>query len=193
MNIQDFSMVKSKAYEQWRFYVKACKENKDQFLLDMKSVYNQLKSGRKVIDILTVFERAGVNELHQPKLAISKANYKEIVCEYWGSGEVCFKKDDLWRTKSDINIKLEKLPKESFLGKWENSKKLKTIVPGIPAQLKPKGNLNNYWILWEVEKWEKIPPKDPYLLKRLTKNMFVVLAGWDLTELERAVLRGRAY
>ncbi len=192
MDIQEFAMAKSEAHEQWKNYVKGCKENKDQFLLDMKSVYNQLKSGRKVIDILTVFEKAGINELYQPKLAISKANYKEILCEYGQDGNVGFKKDDSWRTKSDIKIILPKLPKE-ILGQWEHSKKFKTLVPGIPAQLKPKGNLNKYWILWEVEKWENIPPKDPYLLKRLTKNMFVVLAGWDLTELERAVLRGRSY
>lgn len=192
MDIQEFAMAKNEAREQWKNYVKGCKENKDQFLLDMKSVYNQLKSGRKVIDILTVFERAGINELYQPKLAISKANYKEVVCEYSEDGNVYFKKDDSWRTHSDIKIIFPKLPKE-ILGQREYSKKFKTIVPGIPAQLKPKGNLKSYWILWEVEKWEKIPPKDPYLLKRLTKNMFVVLAGRNLTELERAVLRGRTY
>jgi len=29
------------------------------------------------------------------------------------------------------------------------------------------------------------------LLRKLTPNMFVVLASWDLTPLERAVIKGR--
>jgi len=43
----------------------------------------------------------------------------------------------------------------------------------------------------EVEKWKPLPPKDPILLKRLTPNLFGVLATWDLTNLERAIIRGR--
>ena len=32
--------------------------------------------------------------------------------------------------------------------------------------------------------------RDPYLLRRINENLFVVLASWDLTELERAVMEG---
>lgn len=44
---------------------------------------------------------------------------------------------------------------------------------------------------WEVEKWKPVPPRDPILVKRLTPNLFGVLATWNLTELERAIIRGR--
>lgn len=50
---------------------------------------------------------------------------------------------------------------------------------------------SDYYILWEVDEWKKVPPVDPYLLRRITSNFFVVLAGWNLTELERAAMAGR--
>ena len=34
-------------------------------------------------------------------------------------------------------------------------------------------------------------PRDPMLLKKLTPNLYGVLATWNLTELERAIIRGR--
>lgn len=66
-----------------------------------------------------------------------------------------------------------------------------TLTPIIPPNLRPKHNLANYRTLWEVESWKKEPPKDPMLLKPLGGMLYAVLATWDLTEMERAVLRGR--
>ncbi|MEM3580897.1 MAG: hypothetical protein QXQ64_06505 [Candidatus Bathyarchaeia archaeon] len=42
-----------------------------------------------------------------------------------------------------------------------------------------------------MEKWEPVPPRDPILVKQLTPNLFGVLATWDLTPLEKAIIRGR--
>ena len=70
-------------------------------------------------------------------------------------------------------------------------KYFKTGVPIIPAKFMPKGNLENYYILWEVKEWEEVPPaRDPLLLKRLTENMFVILAAWDVTPLEQSIIKG---
>lgn len=196
MKIENFEMVKVDAYRKWKEYVSACKKNpKDDFLRDMKKVYNQLKSGRKVIDILKVFKKAG-NKMgqnkFQPKLAIAQAHLKEVFCLYNDSGKVYFQKDDCrWlRDRRSVKVILTSIP-EGILSKYNHTQTLKCPVPGIPASIRPKGDLRKYYILWEVEKWENVPPKDPYLLRRITKNMFVVLAGWNLTELERAVLSGR--
>ncbi|KKL76663.1 hypothetical protein LCGC14_2042670 [marine sediment metagenome] len=55
----------------------------------------------------------------------------------------------------------------------------------------PEGDLKNYYILWEVKLWEILPEvKDPFLLKRISQNMFVILGAWDITELERAIIEG---
>ncbi len=193
MNIKQYSIRRDQAYKEWKTYIKGVKDNpKDIFLKDMKAVYNQLKSGRKVIDFYKVFDAAGIHNKWEPRIAIAPANLRIVYCSYYKNGEVVFKAEsESWRRNPFMTIKADPLPNEYF-GQYEYAKELKTPVPKIPASLRPKGDLSRYWILWEVEKWETIP-KDPYLLKRLTKNIFVILAGWDLTELERSVIAGRAW
>jgi hypothetical protein len=63
------------------------------------------------------------------------------------------------------------------------------VVPIVPPQYRPKFKLSNYHILWEAD-WKRVPV-DPILLKHLGGSLYAVLASWDLTEIEQAVLRGR--
>jgi len=68
-----------------------------------------------------------------------------------------------------------------------------TIVPSIPAPLRPTSSLEGYHVLFESEGWhEEAPPapRDPALLKHIGGDLYAVLAVWDLTELERAVIAG---
>jgi hypothetical protein len=67
---------------------------------------------------------------------------------------------------------------------------IKALIPAIPAHLRPADDLANYHILWEA-KWEPTAPVDPLLLKRLTDNIYVILAQWDLTPIEQAILEDR--
>ena len=191
MEINQYEMTKEEAHKLWKEYVDGCKNNpKDKYLEDMKKVYNQLKSGRKLVDINMVFDRAGVHDdNHQPKLAICQADAEICYCKYDSDGNLLFSKRQLarWDDPQKIDVTIKKFPKLT------QTVVLKTLVPPIPPSLRPKGDLSKYYILWDVDKWEIEPPKDPYLLKRVTGNMYVVLAGWDLTELERAVIRGRVW
>jgi hypothetical protein len=62
------------------------------------------------------------------------------------------------------------------------------ITPPIPPEERPKRGLPGYHILWEAV-WKHLPPVDPMLLKRIGKTDFwIVLAAWELTDVERAVL-----
>jgi hypothetical protein len=67
---------------------------------------------------------------------------------------------------------------------------VRALVPKIPPLLKPAGDLSDFFILWEA-KWEAVAPVDPILLRRVSESVFVVLAQWDLTPLERSVLETR--
>jgi hypothetical protein len=62
----------------------------------------------------------------------------------------------------------------------------RALVPLIPPWARPKAKLSNYHILWEAD-WTDVPV-DPALLKHLGGPLYVVLAVWDLTEVERSVL-----
>ena len=189
MEIEQYEMSKEEAHNLWKEYVKGCKDNpKDKYVEDMKKIYNQLKSGRKIVDINMVFERAGIHEHNlQPKLAICQADAQICYCKYSRDGSLLFSKRELsrWDDPLKIDVVIKKFPN------IRDNVVLKTLVPPIPPSLRPKDDLSKYYIMWDVDKWEIEPPKDPYLLKRITGNMYVVLAGWDLTELERSVIRGR--
>ena len=61
----------------------------------------------------------------------------------------------------------------------------------MPIHLRPKRGLANYHVLWEAE-WTPSPPRDPFLLRRIGKaDLWLVVAQWDLTEVERAALATR--
>ena len=83
------------------------------------------------------------------------------------------------------------LPQDTFDdATWNkrNHNPITAIVPLVPPRLRPK-DLSKYYILWEAE-WDPLAPVDPFLLKRLTNRFFAVVAEWDLTPLERAVIEG---
>jgi hypothetical protein len=70
------------------------------------------------------------------------------------------------------------------------------LIPMIPADVRPRDALENCYVLWEVEHWadrpiRATPDRDPYLLKHLAGDLYAVIAEWDLTELERAIMQGR--
>lgn len=198
IHLEEISQAREIATIKWREYRQAIKNTNNDNYKDLAKAYNQLKNGRKLIDIAKVIQKGGVdkNTLH-PKLAIAQAKSTEIRCEYSKNGSVNFiNKNKRWEwhpQKSDVSLIncLPIIPDSIFENQFEHSFRLKAPVPLIPPSALPKKITNDYYILWEVDVWKKIPPTDPYLLKRITNNLFVVLAGWDLTEIEKAVMSGR--
>lgn len=81
---------------------------------------------------------------------------------------------------------------EGTLAPPGESGRLRTQVPIVPPPLRPRGALWRYHVLFEVEGWEAIPPRDPILLRRIRGDLFAVVAVWDLTEVERMVLATRS-
>lgn len=198
MNIYPYTEEREAAKAKWREYSKAARESNDKVYSDLAKTYNQLKCGRKVIDIQKVISAGGIHENFHPKLAICKVTTKDVFCFYNDSGRVRFvnrpnsyaltKKEDI-----EIHNCLPAIPRTLFKETWQHDISLKAPRPLIPPSLLPKKLTDDYYVLWEVDKWENIPPVDPYLLRRITPNMFVVVAGWDLTPLERAVMKGRMW
>lgn len=213
MEIEKIQMPKEKAKEEWKAYNKLIKKRHENYLEEMKKCMYQLAQGKALIDINKVMEKAGVNKTYEPKLAIARADWKECHFHKKDSGRGFFSgwsRD--WYLKSDGDVDM---PPETFV-QWLRGKKdleltdgtkhkvdnnsqwaipnaqIKTKVPIIPATLMPEGDLSNYYILWEVDKWEELPKQDdPLLLKRITENLFVILSAWDVTELEQSIISGR--
>ena len=160
------------------------------------------KQGKQFLDVYQVMKKAGLNSKEEPRLAIARANIPQVFFEKQDTGAGRFNMEKGWHRRgwnTDVilpqkifRVQWERLLKEDGTPSWEiKNKELQTKVPIIPADLMPEGDLQNYYVLWEVREWEQLPqPKDPFLLKRISENLFVILGAWDLTELEIAIAGG---
>lgn len=211
MQVEELSLPRRQAEKEFNALKEAFKRNaklrKEEVRKDLLAVYGHLRHGKKIIDVPESFKKAGLNKDGDPRLAICRADGKQCFCLKMEDCSAIFsmKRLDRWnrtprKTYADLRLPSETfqwLPKDSALPvSMYNIKNqvVQCLVPIIPAKILVKevrASLRNYHVLWEVEEWKQVPPKDPILLKRLTPNLFGVLATWDLTPLERAIIRGR--
>jgi hypothetical protein len=162
--------------------------------LALMTAYKQLAKGRAVLDVGAAMRSAGLREDGYPRLAICAAHLSRCYCHMGYSGEVTFSGSwtQRWRERSPKAERVE-LPVATFATPAsKRGETVSTLVPIIPPALRPKFKLEGFHMLWEVESWTLEPPRDPLLLRHLGGQLYAVLAVWDLTPLERAVLGGRA-
>jgi hypothetical protein len=165
--------------------------------------YQFLALGRLVIQALESVKAAGVNTEGEgvgfPKLALCRADALTCVATMSHDGSVTMAADDAraryrrgpgWTVMRSRNIL--HWPAGSFAplpnrGKWRAA----SLVPTPPLHLRPKRGLENYSILWEAT-WSPMPPTDPLLLRRIgLADLWLVVAQWDLTQIERAAMATR--
>jgi len=196
MEIEVIEQVAEQAKLEWKQYCTQLKNHiPDEYVKTYKVLKNALyylSKGKSVIDLTASMKLAGLNENKEPKLAIARANKVWVSCQWDRGNGLYFDKE--YPTFPYSLFGLEQARYEYPQG-WLNfpfPNRRKTPVPIIPAHLMPSDTLKKYHILWEVEKWEPEPPRDPILLRNITgsNNLFVILGQWDLTKLERAVIRG---
>jgi len=211
MKVEELTLPREQAETEFNALKQAFKQNailkKEQIRRDMLAVYAYLRHGKKIIDVYESFRKAGLNEAGDPKLAICRADAAECFCLKIVDGSALFSMQRLnrWVRRSRKTYSDVKLPQGTF--QWQpadptqplsryniKNEIVKCLVPIIPARIlveEVKVLLRNFHLLWEVDEWKPVPPKDPILLRQLTPNLFGVLATWDLTPLERAIIRGR--
>lgn len=196
--IKPIVMSRKIAREKWKEYIEASKVHGDKYLKDLRGLYYHLKEERKVIDIFEAFKFTGLNEKNEPKLAICKADAKICYFKKENGGSGIFKHNNTW--KNEGYNRFVNIPEGTFNNfplksnsNWDIAEPvtIQTKVPIVPANKLPKkGNLSDYYILWEVDEWKNVP-KDPFLLRRININLFVIISSWNLTKLERALINGR--
>lgn len=192
MQVATIDEDRTAARKKYAEYLKAVKDRHSKEYEALKNAYRELSKGKQVIDIVATMQNAGVDHLHRPRLAIVRADAK--LCWFrwtrlnrrWSNpNQPTFSASNAWTPPKNKSVIF---PRGSFPSESnQQGRVLRAVVPSIPPSLLPDGDLSKYHILWEAE-WETIPV-DPMLLKHLGKNLYVVLATWDLTPLEQAVLR----
>lgn len=169
---------------------------------EIQRTYNLLSKGKMVIRAIESIKQAGLNREFLPRLAIAPATAKACHIRRSKDGSLIMDPTGgFWHErKNQLRFREETFvfPAESFpMNKWGNPPQRSTnsdhkaILPIIPIHLRPKRGLANYHVLWEAD-WKRMPPVDPYLLRRIGKaDLWLVVAAWELTEVERAALSTR--
>jgi hypothetical protein len=156
---------------------------------EIAHAYQLLAQGRVVIRALESIRVAGLGADMLPKLAIVRADATHCYLNSRedGGGRMATKR---WVKSNEIRCFID-FPSGTFPGVAHNRFLYEAMTPLVPVAIRPRRGLENYHILFEAE-WSRTVPKDPMLLRRIgAGDLWTVLAHWDLTEVERAVLAGR--
>lgn len=156
--------------------------------------YRQLAKGRALLDVGAAMRTAGLREDGFPKLAICSSHLAKCFCYVdWRGGVTFSGNESQWYRQRSPKAERVEFPAGTFSEPKGGSRPtVSTLVPIIPPALRPKAKLEGFHTLWKVESWTLEPPRDPLLLRHLNGSLYAVLAVWDLTELERAILGSRA-
>jgi hypothetical protein len=149
---------------------------------EIERIARQIARGKTVISAVAAIREAGLDEKGRPRLAICQAHALRCVCSFERGVGVKFgiAQEDQW----DKGVGKVTVP-------WPEINYRSNIVatlPRIPPQYRPNPNaISSYHLLWEAS-WTDIDT-DPYLLRRIGRDAWVVVAAWELTDLEVSVLR----
>lgn len=184
MNVERIRVDRKKARDLYRKY-KEHQHYSAPIDCEIQRAYQLIAQGRVVIKALESIRVAGLGDDKLPRLAICRADQRTVELRMGNDGSATFESPGRHRGARGQRISL---PAASFTRRdWVRSE---AQVPLVPVHLRPKRGLANYHILWEAI-WSKVPPRDPYLLRRIGGDLWLVVAAWDLTEVERAVMATR--
>ena len=194
MNVPTIEMTKEAAMAK----LEACKtylnkRHDDEFAAAAKG-YEALVAGTPLVNLQEIFTRDILDDEGLPRLAIARADRKQVELNVFRNSiqfdtSVDYTRDQLLHTFSGVG--------HSKPG-WGHDKRRYSLVPMVPPEHMPcaRSGLKKFHILWEVEQWHEtsrlaVPDRDPLLLKHIIGELYAVVASWDLTDLERAIMTGR--
>lgn len=155
-------------------------------------------AGKMVIRLAEAVRLGGVDARGLPKIAVTRADDKFAHCESRGTRcDMSGMKDrsdspKSWGKRDTFQARLELVKPRAFEfklgGKFQDACGAVAVVPTIPPAFRPPPtSRENYYVLFEAV-WEPVPPVDPALLAPLGCGLYAVVAVWNLTTVERAVL-----
>ncbi len=146
------------------------------------ALYKRIAQGKLIIRALASITAAGLGADKLPKLAIMRADQRKVHCGSYQDA-VTFCSANSHSRARDLRIRV------SMPGAAWNTPNRIADVPLIPVHLRPRKAIEKYHVLWEAD-WHQYPI-DPYLLRRMGEDAWMVVAAWDLTPVERAVMSSR--
>jgi hypothetical protein len=148
--------------------------------------------GQKVIDVNLAIGTGGRDMWGRPRLAIGRADWPFVQLHGRVEGFQFSSRTGTWGRPPRGEVVV---PETSFAPVPADVRRAMQIqtaraqTPSIPPQFRPAdGTLADHHLLFEAV-WQPAPTRDPLLLKHIDGPFYVVLAAWDLTPLEQAILR----
>lgn len=203
MQTEQIIMAREEALTLYREYRRS-RQYETKIDAEVKRTYRAIAQGKVVIRALESVVSAGLKPDTFPKLALTRADAPCCTVTMATDGGAVFhgaEPNRRWggysridkQASSEIRLRAGAFPTRAWEWEWESGKmKALAVVPQAPLHLRPKqADMRKYHILWEAE-WSPTPPRDPMLLRRIgMADLWVVVAHWDLTEVERAALATR--
>ncbi len=193
MNVPLIAMPQDQARQKLDAYKRQLRQRADDEYAAAAAGYKALADGKPLIVLSDAIASGGVDDKGRPRLAIARADRLEVrVRTDSRTFRFSTLQDHHRRYRGNLRITVVRPgPSEQ-----RNVPDGYAMVPMVPADKRPDAALSNYFVLWEVEQWASQsnlinPDRDPYLLQHITGELYAVIAEWDLTELERAVMTGR--
>lgn len=195
MNVATITMTKEAALKKLAAYRASAQRGIDKEYDAAYQGYKALAKGTALLHIEDVIRAGGLDETHRPRLAVCRASAREVMFRWpWEDNRASFSvvPRPSWAERHFVRVDMQRWHN---IGSKYHSIEGYALVPMIPADVRPKGNLDRFHVLWEVPRWADTsattPPRDPYLLRHLGGALYAVVAAWDLSDLERAVMEGR--
>jgi hypothetical protein len=196
VDVPTITMPKEKALEKLKAYRADLHKDTEEVYRQAAEGYKALAEGTPLIHLDKAIQAGGFFPDMLPKLAIAPADRREVRFD-WHMGTFASYSTQL----GGQGPRSERLERRVNMGREHGSQSPFgiygfTLVPMVPADVRPAtGQLRDWYILWEVEQWTKNrqtprAPGDPLLLRHIGGSLYAVLAQWDLTPLEQAILEG---
>lgn len=195
MNVSVITMDQEEALVKLEAYRAQLRRRADDEYEQAVAGYKAMAEGKPILNLTVAFTETGLGADNRPKLAIARADMKEVeVTSGWrrGTRELVFDARTSSR-QQPTNGRVVRLPMPY---EHVDIKRGFALVPMVPADVRPNRNLSNYFTLWEVIEWADRsrlmrPDRDPYLLQPIVGDLYAVIAEWDLTDLERSIMGAR--
>lgn len=212
MELATIEMERPKAREAFLDYRKAVRQRHNAEDEEIMRGYKALAAGKTLIHLSRTMVAGGTKEQTWgfrkpfdenvsvlPRLAVCRAHVRTAFTNGVrrdGSLEIRSKEAVAGHNNFDrVRFDERTFPQHELCdeGRTDWLQRFKALVPIVPPALRPGFGLHNYHVLWEAEWKLHTPPApvDPALLKWIGGDLYAVIATWDLTELEQAVLSGR--
>jgi hypothetical protein len=191
VNLTRIEIPEEEAKARLKEYEEALKQERTAEDEAMASAYRAAAKGLPIIRLSQCIQAGGFFDTGLPRIAVMRTDAERCFVRVRHDELIYCDSDHFDNRGALVGAHSVRVPVEGMSSHWARAS---TIVPSVPPRHRPSTRWarRRFHVLWEVEEWTPVPPRDPALIRHIRGDLWAVLATWDLTELERAVLSARA-